>query len=148
MTYEIKVATEADRKWSIEVAGKQMMCSEMKRPDLYNKQQLHLVYNLIIKDETGLICWKDGERVGCVAGIKTKHFLNPNIDFIFEVVWYVDRNVRNTRVPYLLMKHYTEMVKEKADEGVFTILGHTPIKDESLAKFGWKLQERHYGIRG
>lgn len=147
MKYEVKLATEADRKWAIETASKNMIMKEVKRPDLYNQRQLHLVYHKIVEDETGLIAWAGDQRVGCVGGLMMPHFLNPGKLLIFEAVWYVDEKYRNTRVPYLLMKGYRDMVVERADEGIFTILGDTPIKDESLAKMGWKLQEKHYSIR-
>lgn len=145
--YEIKVVTEADRKWAIDVAAKAMIKKEANRADLYNPQQLHLVFNKILADGTALIAWKDGKRIGCVAGVLTPHFLDPRKKILFEAVWYVDPEHRKTRATYMLMKQYAELCMSVADEGIFTILGHTEIKDESLAKLGWHLQEKHYNLR-
>lgn len=147
MTYKIKVATEEDRRWAIHVACKYMIEKEVKRPDLFNVKQLHLLYHKLVKDGTGLIAWKGDERVGCVGGMLVDHLLNPDITMMYEAVWYVHPDYRSTRVPYLLMTSYKDLVQDRADEGVFTILGTTPIKDESLERMGWTLQEKQYTYR-
>lgn len=147
MKYEIRAATESDRSWAINVTAKNILKTEIGRPDLFNLQQLHLVITKMIQEGTALIVLADGKRVGCVGGILTPHFLNPSKTLIFEVVWYVTPEFRGTRVPYLLMKSYRDLVYEKADEGIFTIVGDSSVKDQSMLKLGWKLQERHYSIR-
>lgn len=147
MTYEIKPVTEMDRSWIVTVAGKSMIKDEVKRPDLYNPQQLNLIFNKVLQDGSGLICWKNGKRVGCVGGLLIDHFLSPGKKLMMEVVWFLHKDHRLTRAPLLMIKAYKALIDEKADEGIFTILPDTPIKDESLARYGFKLTEKQYMYR-
>lgn len=147
MTYEIKPVTEMDRSWVVTVASKNMLKDEVKRPDLYNAQQLNLVFNKVLQDGTGLICWKDGKRVGAVGGILMDHFLAPGKKLMMEVVWYLHKDYRMSRAPLMMLKGYKKLVDEKADEGIFTLLPDSPIKDESLARYGFHLNEKQYIYR-
>lgn len=147
MTYEIKPVTEMDRSWVVTVAGKRMIKDEVKRPDLYNPQQLHLIFNKVIQDGTGLVCWKDGVRVGAVGGLLMDHFLAPGKKLMMEVVWYLKEDCRNTRAPLLMLKGYKQLVEEKADEGIFTLLPNSPVKDETLSRYGFHLNEKQYIFR-
>lgn len=147
MTYEVKPVTEGDRSWVVNTAAKEMLENEVRRPELYNPQQLHLLYHKVVSDGTGLVCLKDGERVGVVGGVLFPHFLNPGIRVLAEVVWYVSPSARFSRAPYLMMKAYRDLISVRADEGMFTLLHDTPIKDDSLAKLGFEFRERHYLFR-
>lgn len=148
MTYRITPITDEHYVWLTDVAAKNMICDEASRPDLYNPAQVELICEKVIQDGTGLICVTDtGQYAGAVGGILTPHFMNPVKTLLFEIMWYVHPAHRLTRAPYLLMKGYRDMVAEKADEGIFTILGTTPIKDSSLEKLGFTLQEKHYSYR-
>ena len=147
MKYEIKPVTPEDTLWVIEVAAKQMICEEVGRPELYDPSRLDPIVDKIVDEGTGLICWMGDERVGMVGGILSKHFLMPDLKILFEVVWYVEQGHRQTRAPFLLIKGYKEMIESTADEGIFTLLGHSPVKDSSLEKLGFKLQEKHYTYR-
>lgn len=147
MTYEIKPVTEMDRSWIINVAGKKMIKDEIKRPEFYNPQRLNLIFNKVIEDSTGLVCWRDGKRVGAVGGVLVDHLLCPDYTMLMEVVWYLDKAERNSRAGLLLLKGYTELAKEKADEAVFTTLPTTPVNDASLARYGWNLTEKQYTMR-
>lgn len=147
MTYTIRPVRANDRSWILNVAVKNMLNDEVKRPDLFNIMQINKVFDKILEDQTGLIVTKDNKQVGVVAGMLSPHFLNPKKKLIFEVIWYVHKDYRETRASYMLMKGYRDLVLEVADEGIFTIQGHTPIKDSSLAKLGFILQEKHYSLR-
>lgn len=145
--YTTRSATPEDTTWIVEVAAKDMICNEVGRPDLYNTEQLDIVVDKIVDEGTGVICWKGGERVGMVGGILTPHFLLPTYKLLFEVVWYVDPNHRQTRAAYLLLNGYKKLIDATADEGIFTLLKDSPINDSSLAKLGFNLQEKHYTYR-
>ena len=147
MTYVIKPAQPEDTPWIVEVAAKDMICNEVKRPELYDPDRLDPIVDKIVIEGTGLICWKDGERVGMVGGILVPHFILPTLKVLFEVVWYVESEHRQTRAPYLLMRGYKKLVDDKADEGIFTLLKDSPVKDASLEKLGFFLQEKHYIYR-
>lgn len=147
MTYKILPLTSEHRTWLVDVGTKNMICDEANRPDLYNPAQIELICDKVILDGTGVVCVQDGEIAGAVGGILTPHFMNPVKTLLFEIMWYVHPDHRQTRASYLLMKAYRDMVADRADEGVFTIMGTTPIKDSSLEKLGFKLQEKHYSYR-
>lgn len=147
MTYEVRVATEADRRWVIHHASKDMIEQEVKRKDLFEPHQLHLLYHRVVKDGTGLICWKDGKRVGMIGGILLPHHLKPEMTVLTEIVWYIDPDYRQTRATLKLIQAYKGLIDEKADEGIFTLLAGTPIEDASMARFGFQPYERNFIYR-
>lgn len=147
MTYVIKPAQPEDTPWIVEVAAKDMICNEVGRPELYQPDRLDPIVDKIVIEGTGLICWKDGERVGMVGGVLTPHYLLPTRILLVEIVWYVENTYRQTRAPYLLMKGYKQLIEDKADEGVFTLLKHSPIKDSSLERLGFSFVEKQYLYR-
>ena len=147
MTYEIKPVTQADQKWVVNEAAKEMLFNEVNRPELYNPLQLTYLLKKVISDGTGLICWKDGVRVGLVCGIKTPHFLNPKHVTLTELIWYIKPSHRRTRATVMLLKGFKELVSQHANEGIFTLLMETEISNESMAKFGFKPLERNFSIR-
>lgn len=147
MTYEIKPVTEQDKKWSIGVAAKSMLEDEVGRADLYSVARLSMLFNRVVKDETGLICWKDGKRVGMVGGILLPHHLKPNCTVLTELVWYIDPEHRRSRASLKLLNGYKQIIDEKADEGIFTLLSDTPIEDSSMERMGFKPYERNFIYR-
>lgn len=147
MTYTIKPVTQADHKWVVNEAAKEMLMDEVNRPELYNPLQLNLLLKKVISDGTGLICWKGGERVGLVCGIKTPHFLNPSHVTLTELIWYIKPSHRRTRATVLLLRGFKELVTQHADEGIFTLMMDTEISNESMSKFGFKPLERNFSIR-
>lgn len=147
MTYEIKPATEKDRQWVVGTAAKRMVEEEIGRSDLYVPAQIAMFFHRVVKDETGLICWKDGKRVGMVGGILLPHHLRPSYVVLTEIVWYVDPDYRQTRAATLLMNGYKKLIDEKADEGIFSLLAHTPVDDSSMERMGFKPYERNYIYR-
>lgn len=147
MTYEIKPATSQDRQWAIGVAAKSMLTDEVGRADLYVPTQLGMYYGKVVKDGTGLICWKDGKRVGMVGGILLPHHLKPSYTVLTEIVWYVAPEARRSRAATLLLNGYKALIDEKADEGIFTLLAHTPVEDSSMERVGFKPYERNFIYR-
>ena len=147
MTYEIKPVTEQDRQWSIGTASKSMLKDEVGRPDLYVPARLGMYFSKVVKDGTGLICWKDGKRVGMIGGILLPHHLKPSYTVLTEIVWYVDPDYRRSRASTLLLNGYKALIDEKADEGIFTLLAHTPIEDSSMERMGFKPYERNFIYR-
>lgn len=147
MTYEIKPVTEQDKKWAIGVAAKSMLEEEVGRADLYSVARLSMLFDRVVKDETGLICWKDGKKVGMVGGILLPHHLKPNFTVLTEIVWYIDPEHRRSRASLKLLNGYKQIIDEKADEGIFTLLAHTPIEDASMERMGFKPYERNFIYR-
>lgn len=147
MTYIIKPVTEDDRKWVVQKAAREMLFNEVKRPELYNPAQLSFLLSKVINDGTGLICWKDGVRVGLVCAMKTPHFLNPSHVTLTELIWYIDPEHRRTRATILLLRGFKELAEVHADEGIFTLLVETPISNESMEKIGFKPLERNFSYR-
>lgn len=147
MTYSIKPVTEDDRKWIVATAAKDMLFNEAKRPELYNPAQLSFLLNKVINDGTGLICYKGFERVGLVCGIKTPHFLNPSHVTLTELIWYITPKHRRSRATILLLNGFKELVREHADEGIFTLLMDTPISNTSMDKIGFTPLERNFSFK-
>lgn len=147
MTYQLKIAEESDRSWVVNIAAKEMIENEVGRLDLYSAQQLHLIYHKVVEDKTGIICWKDGVRVGLVVGILLPHHLKPSYTVLTEVVWYIHNDHRKSRATVMMLKAYRGLIDSKADEGVFTLLTDTPISDSSMERFGFQPAERNFIYR-
>lgn len=147
MTYEIRLVTEQDKKWAIGVAAKSMLEEEVGRADLYSVVKLTMLFNKVVQDETGLICWKEGKRVGMVGGILLPHHLRPHYTVLTEIVWYIDPEHRRSRASVKLLNAYKQIIDDKADEGIFTLLAHTPIEDSSMERMGFKPYERNFIYR-
>lgn len=87
---------------------------------------------------------KSNKRVGFIAGIRTTHFLNPKIQLLSELFWWVDEKYRYSRAGLLLLNDFIEYGKKECHWVQFTLEHHSPVKDETLIKKGFKLQEKSF----
>jgi Acetyltransferase (GNAT) family len=82
--------------------------------------------------------------VGLIAGFITPHFFNPEIRVLAEMFWWVDVEFRNTSAGARLFAEFLNWGKENADWVTMVLEHNSPVREETLLKRGFKLQERSY----
>jgi len=109
---------------------------EFARKGITDLIQKHLV--LIAYDR------ETGERMGLIAGVVTPHLFNPDITVLAETFWWVPEEHRGTRAGAILLDAFIAWGKRNADWITIALESRTPIKETSLLKRGFRLQERSY----
>lgn len=144
--YTTEFLSPAHYKWAVQVAGRNMLIHEVKRPDLYNREALEHLANKMMVDGTGILALHDGRPVGAIGGVVMPHIYNPNVTVLAELLWYVLPEYRNGRAGLLLLKAFRKLADEIADEATMSTLPSSDIKEETMAKFGFKFGEKgfHY----
>lgn len=82
--------------------------------------------------------------VGLIAGFVTPHFFNPEIRVLAEMFWWVDIEFRNTSAGSRLFAEFLNWGKNNADWVTMVLEHNSPVREETLLKRGFKLQERSY----
>ena len=135
--YSTGLLTHEYFKWAVEVAAKNMIHHEVKRPELYYRPSIEALANKMMEEETGILVFKDGRPVGCLGGVVLPNIYNPNLTVMTELIWYVLPEYRNTRAGSMLLKAYIKLIEEKADEGTLSTLVTSEVHKRSLEKLGF-----------
>jgi hypothetical protein len=98
----------------------------------------------LVKDHLFLIADKDGERAGLICGVLTTNMFNPKVRVLSEVFWWVAKPFRKSRAGYLLLKEYIEWGRNNSDWILLSSIISSKIREKSLEKLGFRLQERIY----
>lgn len=141
MTYTVELLEEKDLIWSVEVACRRMINEELKRPELFNREQLYNIVLKIIQDGTGIIAKVDGEPVGGIAGLLVPNTFNPEITTLAEFIWYILPEHRGSRAAAMAFNKYIEMAKTCCDEATLSLLPDSNVNLKSLEKRGFKHEE-------
>lgn len=143
--YEIRIIEPRDFHWCVEVASVRMLEEEVKRPDLVDKVSLYMIVNKMYMDKTAIVGLVDGEYAGAIGGYLHPNIFNPNIATMAELMWYVLPEYRRSRIGAMLLKKYDEVASQSpAKDATLSLLANSPIRDESLEKLGFKLEEKAY----
>lgn len=138
--YTTGLLTQEHFKWAVQVAGKNMIVHELKRPELLHRESLEALANKMMVEGTGVLAFYNGRPVGAIGGVLVPHIFNPNITVLSELLWYVLPEFRNGRAGLLLIKEFKKLVDLYADEATLSTLPTSDVKTETLAKLGF-----HYG---
>ena len=142
--YEVKPISFDSFEWAVNVAAKNMINQEVKRPELYHRPTIEQLASRMLVDETGFIAYKEGRPVGAIGGILVPNIYNPQIFTLTELLWYVLPDHRQSRLGLLLLKSYKELADERADEATLSTLTASAINQRSLERLGFKLSEFCY----
>lgn len=142
--YTVEDLTARDYQWAVQVAAKNMIIEEVKRPDLYNMQQFELLANLMLQQKTVVIAKMNGRPVGVIGALVNPNVYNPNVMTMAEILWYVLPEHRGGRAGYLLLKAIKEKADDLADELTLSTLAQSAVNDASLARMGFEFAERAY----
>ena len=82
--------------------------------------------------------------VGFLVGSLIPHYFNPALIVLSQVLWWVNPEARMSRAPAALLDAYQALGRERAHWIQFSRQEHTPIRDASLARRGFRLVERTY----
>lgn len=90
-------------------------------------------------------------RLGFIAAIVTPHILNPKIRILAEMFWWVAPENRGTRAGVLLLDELIAWAKTCHVDGharinwmTMALEAKSPVRDETLTKRGFRLQERSF----
>lgn len=140
----IRPYTEEDYEWTVETASYKSVVEEAKRPELVNKEQWYKVAKLIYDMGVGFIAEEDGNRIGMIGAVITKHIFNPAVTTSNVITWYILPEYRKSRAGYLLLKEMEKASALAADYMAFSLLSTESVKPSTLEKKGFHMQEIVY----
>ncbi len=145
MTIGIRSADEADIEWLLGQLRKfsdffgtelKLFGDEAQARDLLTKMILNHPTYIAESDQCG--------RMGFIAGVLTPHMFNPQITVLAETFWWVDELYRGTRAGLLLLNRFVAEGQLCADWITFALEAKSPVREETLTRRGFRLQERSY----
>ncbi len=87
---------------------------------------------------------QESTLIGFIAGLCTSHPYNPDIQMLSETFWWVPEEHRGSRAGAKLLSDFIAHGREHADWITFALEHHSPVKDETLERLGFKLQEKSF----
>lgn len=141
MMYEASVLTLSDMVWMVEVACKRMIEEEVKRPELFNRENLYRLVAKVISDGTGVIVKADGVPVGGIGGVLSPNLFNPNFTTLAELMWYIEPDFRTGRAALLGLNLYLEIAEKVADEATMSLLPSSNVGLKQMEKKGFIFEE-------
>jgi hypothetical protein len=86
----------------------------------------------------------NGELQGFICGILNRHFFNPEIIVLTELLWWVPEEHRGGRAGAALFSAFMDVGKREANWIIMTLESNSPVKAETLTKRGFRLQEMSF----
>lgn len=86
----------------------------------------------------------NNELQGFICGILNPHFFNPEIIVLTELLWWVPVEHRGGRAGAALFSAFMDVGKREANWIIMTLESNSPVKAETLAKRGFRLQEMSF----
>lgn len=121
------------------------LVEEVERPDMLNRKDVYDLVEKAIDAGYGLVC-KEGEKiVGIIGWFIGNNPYNHEMTLIYEFVWYVLPEYRNkTRVPFMLLKKYSDFVDETGYQATLSLLTKNKVSQKVLERLGFKHTEELY----
>jgi RimJ/RimL family protein N-acetyltransferase len=91
-----------------------------------------------------LIAEREGARLGMMGGLVTPHLMNPSVRVLCETFWWVSPQHRGTSAGLRLLNAFLDWGKSHVDMVTMTLECNSPVREETLFKRDFKLQERSY----
>jgi len=82
------------------------------------------------------------EKQGFIMGWVGAHLFNQKMTILNEILWWVEPERRHSWAGATLLKKFVNWGKKNVDLITFGIQKGTPIREESLKRMGFELQER------
>ena len=83
-------------------------------------------------------------RLGFMIGLVASHPFNAEIRVLVSILWWVMPEHRRTRAGATLLWDFISWGRENCDAIVMGIQHNTPVREASLLRRGFRLQERSY----
>ena len=98
-----------------------------------------------VRDPYGVGDLECQRPVGFIGGLLLPHFMNPKIIQLAETFWWVQEEFRTTSAGARLFNAFCQEAKVLGvDWLTLSLEEHSPIKEESLTKRGFRRTERAY----
>lgn len=140
MMYTLRPMSMYDEDWIVNTVAPYTVENDLKRNDLYNKEQLTKLFHMCLVSGVSFICEREGEPIGVIGGVQHGHVFNPEIPMVTTLFWFVDPQYRNSRAAYVLMKAYLDEIGDI--ECIFSLQDYSLKKDTFMLKMGFTHGER------
>lgn len=87
---------------------------------------------------------EDGELLGFIAGFVGPHPYNPSLRVLSEAFWWVAEPHRGGHVGAILLEAFVAWGRANVDWVTMALERGSPVKEDSLLRRGFRLQERNY----
>lgn len=139
---ELRDATIGDIPWLMEQAKEFAVFYGIKNDFAGNEKYLSEYVERIINDHYFRIVELGNKPVGFMAGYRSGHYLNPDIQVLAELFWWVIKEYRNSGVGKLLLEEFIKYGEDNADMISFTLEDVSPFREEFLISKGFRMKER------
>lgn len=82
--------------------------------------------------------------VGFIAGMVSGHWMNPEIQVLTELLWWVDPQFRGTRAAALLLEEFVAFGREHCEWIICAIGRETQVNPRALERHGFEAFEQNY----
>lgn len=145
MTPSIRRAVPTDIPWILSQLKEFSAFYGTKRA-LYDDEAYAQVFiETMVRDHLFLVAdTVEFGLVGLIAGTLEPHLYNPKMICLNECFWWVDEKHRGSKAGLLLLNAFVHWGKANVDWIWMTLETHSPVKDATLIRRGFKEQERSF----
>lgn len=147
MTYTVRAPLYSDKEWVVGHLAFQTLENDLKRPELYNEEQLNTIFNTCFTKGKGWVVEKDGKPVGVLGGILHGHIFNPEVPCFTVVFWFIEEEYRGSRAAWLLLKKLIEFKEFEEVEVALAVQTYSLNHDTLLKRLGFVEGERTFRLR-
>lgn len=98
----------------------------------------------LIEQHVVFVAEHAGQPAGLIGGILGTHPFHPRLTTLTQLFWWVTPAHRRSRAGSLLIEAFVDHGKTHADWVVMSISAHSPLRERTLLKRGFHLQDRGY----
>lgn len=143
--YNIRRATVSDLDWLIPQLKDFSQFFGSSIPLFPSEDFARTALAQMITDHLVLIAeHKTSGPVGFISGYLFPHAFNPQINVLTETFWWVQEDYRSSRAGLMLLEEFTKFGRAHADWITFTLEHHSPVRDETLLKRGYRFSEKSF----
>jgi hypothetical protein len=118
---------------------------DVKKRFFVDKEHISWSLSSMLEDGIILLAWRGEQRIGYIAGWVTSHPYNPDIKLATHASWFVDEEHRNTKAAIQLMMVFKSTAQALGcDWVVMSLAPETPIREESMKRWGFVPKDRSY----
>lgn len=148
MTFKIRSLELTDKEVVTNTLGRRTIEEDLKRPELFNLQQLENLFNITLAHGNGFIVEENELVVGVIGGIEHGHILQPDVRCFTALFWFVLPEYRKSRAGWYLLREIKKY-SLKRDLELSLALQEYSLKDDTIMqKLGFKKGEVTYRYGG
>lgn len=144
----LRKAEQKDREWLIQVAARNMLELEVKRPELYREEDCSRLMDIGLSTGVIFVCESDGVLCGSIGGIYVPNIFNNQITNLVELFWYVLPEFRGGKAGLLLLNAFCDVGKKTANDIYMSLLSDSEVNTRILKKRGFMFRELAFQMEG